>query len=541
MSRFAYLPALLMAAASPAQAQSGRDAAATLGRDVAAQPAMPDARTVDVPTASEAPVVADAATASGLFVGAVNIEGGREIPRDVFAAAIERFIGQAADAAKLQTMARAVADAARGQGYLFASAMVPEQVVDSGTVTVRLDAGAVDRVRVIGSDNKRLRRTLERIVGKAVRKEVLERHLLLAGDIPGIRVESTRYVREGDGATLIVDVAEDRVSGSAGLDNHGSHDIGPARLRLRLDLTGLLDDGDQLTTQLVVTPLQPKELAYGSVRYTIGISSATQLGVAAAVGQTKPGGALFAGRLEGKSLYGAIFVNHALIRSNKTNLWVNAELAWLRVDQNFDSIAAQRDEIVTLTLSTTASTKLGGGRLWGGLGVVQGLGVTKAGDPMSSRGDASGVFTKAVAWANWTTSLTKQVSVRFAANGQLSNRPLLSAQEIGVGGPGFGRAYDFSERFGDNGVLGLIELREQFDRIMPGVDWVQLYQFIDGGYVENLRGGFGDGERWSAGAGFRAAMGKTSISVELAFPLNAPRFDTGSHAPRVNLTVGQDF
>jgi hemolysin activation/secretion protein len=541
MAKIAYLSALLMVVASPAQAQSGRDAAATLGRDAAAPTAMPEARTVAVPTASDAPVVADMGAGPGLFVGAVNIDGGREIPRDVFAGVIEQFIGHAADAAKLQAMARAVADAARAQGYLFASAMVPEQVVDSGTVTVRLDAGPVDRVRVIGSDNKRLRRTLEQIVGKAVRKAVVERQLLLAGEVPGISIVSTRYSREGGGATLMVEVIEDRVSGSAGLDNQGSRDIGPARLRLRLDLTGLLDDGDQLTTQLVVTPLQPKELAYGSVRYAIGIGGATQLGVAAAVGQTQPGDGQFAGRLAGKSLYGAIFVNHALIRSNKTNLWVNAELAWLQVDQRFDGIAAQRDEIVTLTLSTTASTMLGGGRLWGGLGVVQGLGVTTAGDPMSSRSDASGVFTKAVAWANWTGNLTKQLSVRIAANGQLSNRPLLSAQEIGVGGPGFGRAYDFSERFGDNGILGLIELREQFDRVVPGVDWVQLYQFVDGGYVENLAGGFGNGERWSAGTGFRAARGKTNISVEVAFPLNAPRFETGNRSPRVNLTVGQDF
>lgn len=502
---------------------------------------MPNARTVEVPAASDGPVVADATTASGVFVGAINIEGGREIRRAVFATVIERFIGHAADAAKLQAMARAVADAARAQGYLFASAMVPEQMVDSGTVTVRLDAGAVDRVRVIGSDNRRLQRTLDGIVGKAVRTSLVERQLLLAGDIPGISIVSTRYARESGGATLIVEVAEDRISGSAGLDNHGSRDIGPARLRLRLDLTGLLDDGDQLTTQLVVTPLQPKELAYGSLRYAIGISSATQLGVTAAAGQTKPGDGMFAGQLVGKSLYGAIFVNHALIRANRTSLWINAEVAWLQVDQKFDGIAAQRDEIATLTLSTTASTKLGDGRLWGGLGVVQGLGVTKADDPMSSRGDGSAVFTKAVAWANWTTTLNKQVSVRFAANGQLSNRPLLSAQEIGVGGPSFGRAYDFSERFGDNGVLGLVELREQFDRVVPGVDRVQLYQFVDGGYVENLRGGFGDGERWSAGAGFRAAMGKTNIGVELAFPLNAPRFATGGHAPRVNLTVGQDF
>lgn len=538
MRYFIILLASLMASA--ASAQSGRDAAATLGRDLATQPVRADSGAVAMPVAvGENAHVAD--VAGGLFVGAVNIDGGREIPRDAFAPVIERFIGKQADAHELQAMARAVATAARERGYIFASAMVPEQVVDAGAVTVRLDAGTVDRVRIVGSKNSRLQRVLDGIVGHAVRKDVLERQLLLAGDMPGMTIVSTRYVREADGATLIVDVREDRVAGSAGLDNYGSSDLGPARLRLRLDLTGLLDDGDQLTTQLVVTPLQPKELAYGSLRYSIGIGGATQIGVAAALGKTKPGDALSAGRLTGESIYGAIFVNHALIRSNRTSLWVNAELAYLRVDQKFDGIAAQRDEIATLTLSTTATTKFGGGRLWGGLGVVQGFGPTKDGDPMASRFDGSAVFTKAVLWADWTRNLTKQLSVRVGANGQMANRPLLAAQEIGVGGPGFGRGYDFSERFGDNGVLGVVEVRQLIEKPVTGVNWVQLYQFLDGGYVENLRGGFGDGARWSAGAGLRAALGKTSIGAEVAFPINVARYETGTKAPRVNLTVGQDF
>jgi hemolysin activation/secretion protein len=526
--------------ASAASAQSGRDAAATLGRDLATQAVPTDARTVAMPVVTEAAPVESNATA-GLFVGAVNVDGARDIPRAMFAPVIERFIGKQAGAPELQAMARAVANAAREQGYLFASAMVPEQVVDAGTVTVRLDAGAVDRVRIVGSRNVRLRQTLDKVRGRAVRKDVLERQLLLAGDIPGVTIVSTRYVREADGATLIVEVAEDRVAGSVGLDNYGSQDLGPARLRLRLDLTGLLDDGDQLTTQLVVTPLQPKELAYGSLRYSIGIGSATRVGVAAAVGKTKPGGSFFAGRVTGESRYGAIFVNHALLRSNRTSLWVNAELAWLRVDQKFDGDPAQRDDIATLTLSTTATTKFAGGRLWGGLGVVQGLGPTKAGDPIASRLDGSAAFTKGVLWVDWTGNVSKMLSVRVAANGQIASRPLLAAQEIGVGGPGFGRGYDFSERFGDDGVLGLIELREAIEKPVSGVDWVQLYQFVDGGYVENKAGGFGDGARWSAGAGLRAAFGKTSIGVEAAFPINAPRYETGSKAPRVNLTVGQDF
>jgi hemolysin activation/secretion protein len=540
------LPALLLAA--PAVAQTvARDAAATLGRDLGAQPTVPDARTVPLPgtVQTDLPAVLTDAGSGGLFVGAVNVEGSREVPRDIFAPIIEPFLGKQADPADLQKMARAVANAARDRGYLFASAIVPEQMVDAGTVTVRFDAGSIDRVQIKGSNNAKLRRILNRIVGKAVRKADFERQLLLASDLPGIIILSTRYAREASGAALFVDVRENGVSGTVGLDNYGSQELGPARARLRLDLTGLLDDSDQLTTQVVMTPLQPGELAYGSMRYQITLrSGAMQIGVAGAVGRTKPGGAVIAGRLSGESLYGALYINQAILRTNRSSWWVNGELAYLRVNQDFGGLPRQQDRIATLTLSTTASTRFAGGRLWGGFGVVQGLpigDVTRDNDPASSRFDGSALFTKATAWMNWTGNLSKQLSLRLAANGQLASRPLLSAQEIGVGGPGFGRGYDFSERFGDNGVLGLVEIREQFDDLLPGVDWVQVYQFADGGYVENMAGGFGDGTRWSAGAGLRAAMGKTTIALELAFPLNARRSDKNSKSPRVNLSVIQDF
>lgn len=528
--------------ASPLHAQTTRDAATTLGRDVVTQPDMRPSRSTDLPTVVTIPPDAVSAAKSGLFVGAVNVEGARTIPLAAFTPVIEPFLGKIASVDDLQALARAVADAARARGYIFASALVPEQIVDTGTVTVRLDEGAVDRVVITGSDNRKLEAILGQIPGPAVRRDTFERQLLLASDIPGMSIYSTRYVRAADGATLFVDVRDDRASGSAGLDNFGSRELGPARLRLRLDLTGLLEDGDQLVTQLVVTPLQPKELAFGSVRYTIGVgASGTQVGAAASAGRIKPGGARIAGRISGNSLYGAAFVNHSLWRSARSNLWVNTELAHLRVEQTFDGRLEQQDEITAVTLSLLASTKFAGSRLWGGVGVVQGLDGTREGDRAASRRDGSSLFTKAVFWVNWTGNLTRQLSLRVAGNGQIANRPLLAAQEIGVGGPGFGRGYDFSERFGDSGALGLIELRQQFDKLIPGVDSVQIYQFADGGYVENIGGGFGDGKRWSAGAGLRAALGKTNVGVELAFPLNAPREESANYAPRLNLTVGHDF
>jgi hemolysin activation/secretion protein len=534
----------ILSCTGPAVAQSNVDAGVVLGRDIG----VPSTQKSDVSTV--VPIVGADQTAisvpdigSGVMVGAIKIEGTSQIEKGAFTPVIETYLGQQADTQKLQSLARAIADQARARGYIFASAIIPPQSVETGIVTVRLDEGHVDQIRISGSNNRRLWAVLGKIVGKGVQKSVVERQLLLAEDIPGIAILSTRYVREGRLAVLNVDVREDHHSGSISADNAGSRSIGPARLILRYELTGLADQDDVLTVQAVVTPLQPKELAYGSVRYAHSIgTNGAQVGVAGALGRTKPGET--SGIIVGKSRYVAVFANQPVLRSNTASIWLNTEFAYLSVKQNYNGVQAQSDTLATFTFAASGSTVLAGGRLSGGVGVVQGLnifGATRSGDLLASRRDASGSFTKGLLWLNWSGALMDHLTLRLAANGQIASRPLLAAQELGLGGPGFGRGYDFSERFGDNGILGLAELRRQFDHPLQGVDWMQLYGFIDGGVVGNLASGFGSGTLLSSGGGLRAAMGKTEIGVEAAFPLNEMRYESGNKRPRVNLSVGYNF
>jgi hemolysin activation/secretion protein len=542
MKRIPAIAAGLLALPNVATAQVARDAASALGRDVAA--AARDDRAASAQIDVKGPEASGPSASDGasVFVGAVSIDGGAEIPRDALAPAFEGFVGKQADAAMLQAMARAIADRARAQGYLFASAMVPQQAVETGTVTVQLDAGRIDAVRVVGSKSGRLQRTLNLIVGQAVRREDFERQLLVAGDIPGIEIVSTRYAREGGQAILIVEAVEDRVRGSATVDNFGPDSLGPLRTRLRVDLSGLIGD-DVLTVQAVNTTMNPRELAYGSVRYTTAVGDAgTQAGVAVAAGGTQPGGA--GRRLTGKSRYAAAFASHPIVRGSRASLWANAEMAWLTVDQKFDGQRVQHDELVTLTLSATGNAKLAGGWLSGAIGAVQGIGLdgtTVVGDPQASRPDGSARFTKGFFWLDWARELGGGRSVRLGANGQLADRPLLAAQEIGLGGPGSARGYDFSERFGDNGLLGAVELRQRFKRPLRFVDWVQFYGFADGGQVWNLDQGFGSGALFSGGGGLRGAIGRSEFSIEAAYPFSGPRYDSGNREPRINVSLGYRF
>ncbi|MEP6345505.1 MAG: ShlB/FhaC/HecB family hemolysin secretion/activation protein, partial [Parasphingorhabdus sp.] len=150
-------------------------------------------------------------------------------------------------------------------------------------------------------------------------------------------------------------------------------------------------------------------------------------------------------------------------------------------------------------------------------------------------------FTKANIWVNAILNMGDGFGMRLAGNGQIASRPLLAANEIAIGGPYFGRGYDFSERFGDEGVLGLAELRKEFKDMTNWLDWLQLYGFVDGGYVFNIGTGFGDGTLASAGGGIRAQLGKIDFGIEAATPLTDDRFESGDKSPKINAQVGIRF
>lgn len=509
--------------------------------------------TVGVPSGNDvvAPVAVRDDTAQttsethSITIGAISVKSGPQIPAGVLASSYEKFIGLEANEAMLRELATAVSNTARNNGYIFASAHIPSQSVKIGIVEVLLDLGAIDEVRINGSKNKRLRKILDKLRAPAALSHIVERQLLLAGDLPGITLLNSNYQREDGKGVLIVSVREEKAKGHIALDNYGPETLGPVRTRLDLDLTGLLSDSDVLTTNVISSVFQPKELTYIFSRYAMTLGDGgTVIGLAGAAGRTHSGGNLRNLNFRGRNRYASVFVNHALKRSNDVNLWLNAELAYLDVEQSQNGSLFQDDQIVTAALNFSGNYNIGIGRIYGGVGVTQGLGIlgaSKSGDPLNSRDDGSGEFTKANFWINSILSMGDGFGMRLAGNAQIASRPLLSANEIAIGGPYFGKGYDFSERFGDEGVLGLAELRKEFDDVNQWLDWFQLYAFVDGGYVSNIGTGFGDGSLASAGGGMRSQIGRFDFAIEAAAPVGSDRFESGDQSPKINIQVGLRF
>ena len=488
-------------------------------------------------TAAEAPAIEE------FQIGSIMVSGPDGTVMPEFGQTIEPFIGSVVGQPGLKDIATALASEARNRGYSFASAYVPEQKIMLGSVRVIVDLGRIDEVEIVGSGNPRLARMLNELEGHFARKPEIERKLLLARDIPGIVITSTEYLRENGRGRLLVRATTQRSSAFAGVDNYGDKAAGPVRARLDVDYSGIVDNDDRLSIGAVATPVEPGELTFVSARYAKLIGdNGSQLWLTAAAGRTHENQT--GDDWRSRSRYVALAYNTPILRSNSANLWLTVEAAFLEVDQSAMSGANLEDHVTTLSVSASGNINLFGGRLSGGVTYLRGLdlfGSTGAGDPNSSRFDGSGRFSKERVWLNWYGLLGKGFSMRVAGNGQIASRALLASQEIGLGGVGFGRAYSFNERSGDEGVMGLLELRHVTDNPAKYIDWLQFYGFVDGGYVTNRDGGFGSGSLASGGAGIRSGIGSAELGLELAVPIDDVRVETGDRSPRVNVSLGYRF
>ncbi|KQS04954.1 hemin-binding protein [Sphingomonas sp. Leaf357] len=493
-------------------------------------------------------VIGLARTGTPRIASAIVVIGAPEIARSAFAEAIMPYIGRDLPAAALSSLASDIANGARKAGYPFASAWVEPQTMADGILRVKLDAGTLSAVRVIGANNALADRLLTKslVTGRAVRRETLERAILLVGDIPGVSVVESRYIRQDGFGILLVTIKQDRVGAYAQVDNRGSTEVGPIRSTVLGSLRGLLQPGDELGLISAQTPFQPSEFFFVRGRYTSPLSAAgTTLSVSGSYGRAHPGASLLPLRVIGESVDGSLSLSMPLIRGQKKSMWANVELRGLRSHQTLLGSDLRDDRLATLTGALNGNSRFGPGVLRGSVALVAGLpvpGVTHEGDLRTSRSDGDARFLTVNYDLEWVVPLASRFSIAVSSQAQIASRPLLATMEIGVGGPSFGRGYDYAERTGDNGILGGAELRMNLGRVVRNViDRAQIYGAVDGGYVGNLRNGSGGGALLSTAAGLRLGRGRLDGMLEVALPLNEDRFDTRNRQPRISFRLSRVF
>jgi hemolysin activation/secretion protein len=493
---------------------------------------------------------ASATDGSGLApitVGAITLVGLQSLKASDFADVFEIYVGRTLSPGALAGLVDAVVDRARSRGYPFASAWIEPQTLTAGLLRVRIDEGSIDEVRLTGNDNAAVQAALAPLVGSGpVTLSTLERRLLLAGDVDGLWLKRTQFVRERGRGILLVDVGQNRKKLQASLTNDGTKPIGPIQLQLDGSVSQLFAPDDILSATVITTPLQPDEFAYGRLRYAKRVSTdGTELSLSASYSTSHPGSYLTARDISGESWSVTGGVLQPLLRTRDASFWGQASFTVRGVLQSRRDLLARRDRLSVARAGIYGFSNAAGGKLRINATLSQGLdilGATRQGDPLASRGDADGSFTSLSLFADWTSPSAGPASVHLGAAGQLASRPLLVSEEVGLGGGSFIRAYDYSERMGDEGYMGSAELRFALGEKIGFILGPQLYTFVDGGTVTNLENGFGGGTLFSSGGGLRASLARSlQAGAEVAMPLSGVRYDSGNSDPVFNFRLTKGF
>ena len=543
----ASVPAAAMLWVQPAAGQRALDRVSPSAIEQKEVPAEKVPTQAPTPTTVAPLPAADGSGLGPITVGAITLVGLQVLKPSDFADVFEIYVGRTLSPGALAGLVDALVERARSRGYPFASAWIEPQTLTAGLLRVQLDEGAIDEVRITGNDNAAVRAALAPLVGSGpVTLAALERRLLLAGDVDGLWLKRTRFVREGGRGILLVDIGQNRKKLQAALTNDGTKPIGPIQLQLDASVSQLFAADDILSATVITTPLQPDEFAYGRLRYAKRVSAnGTELSLSGSYSTSHPGSYLTVRDISGESWSFAGGVLQPLLRTRDASFWGQASFTVREVVQSRRDLLARRDRLSVARAGIYGFSKAGGGKLRVNATLSQGLdilGATRSGDPLASRSDADGVFTSLSLFADWTSPIAGPASVHLGAAGQLASGPLLVSEEVGLGGGSFIRAYDYSERMGDDGYMGSAELRFALGEKIGFILSPQLYTFVDGGTVTNLEHGFGGGTLFSSGGGIRASLTRSlQAGAEVAVPLSGVRYDSGNADPVFNFRLTKGF
>jgi hemolysin activation/secretion protein len=484
---------------------------------------------------------ADLASIQPFDLKAVTVEGMTAFDRAEADACARGLTGQRVGAASLVGLTSCITQLYRDRDYFLSRAIIPPQQVRDGVLTVRVIEGHIAAIQPEGVDqvdaDAQFARTMEE---RPLRLATFERDLLLLADRYGHRIGSTRLAAdENDPAryTLKLAVKLVPVAWRALGDNRGDAFQGPEQGLLAVSLNAPFG-ADRIIAQLFTAPADRGELFFADIGYGrawFGGSLLTEVGVSTSRSSSGDPFPVFVS--ESDRRYARAIM--PVLRSREQSLWAKLQLDArdTQVVIADGTICPENTRVLRGSLSYTLVK--GATRSDVTLEVSQGIDALDAsqnGETNLSRGDGRPQFTKARVDATITHKLFANLDIAASGAGQWADGALVASEEFGVGGARFGRAYDYSEIVGDQGVAGAIELRWSWKKLNDWLSLLQLYAFADAGRIWN--NGTPSDSLSSAGGGVRVGVAPgLSATVELAKPLSRDVLSQGDRDARVFVSL----
>ena len=487
---------------------------------------------------------------SRFVLTAVEIRGVTAFPPESFAPLYDDMLARTVSVTDVARITDAITAAYRADGYFLSRATAPAQSADNGVLYIDVFEGYIANVLVKGG-NSDLRRRLGKLTEeRPLKLSTLERTLALASDLRGVKVESTEIIPDPSDLArhqLTVAINTDPLEASLYIDNRGTDSAGPLQLYAKAAANSLLKTGDQVSIGVFTTPTDPNELSLAELSYHLPLlrsgSYATFSGM---VSKYEAGASLASLDTETRTKRLSFSLSHPLIRQRNLSLWANIGIEGRDIEEEQLGLSNFNDKLRVISAWTNFRSEH-----WNGYTTVFGkishgldmLGAA-SGDTPLSRPDANGEFTKFEAQISRYQNIGKVFGVYVSLDSQYSLDPLLASEEFSLGGARFGRAYDYGELTGDDGVAALVELRYGRNPNLGFLNFYQIYGFYDYGVVwnDNAAPGFEELSLASVGGGLRLTFPHSiAASVEIAKPLESTPYTSADDAWRGFFSIAKSF
>lgn len=378
---------------------------------------------------------------------------------------------------ELQAVANTLTSLYRRNGYILALAIVPQQEIDDGVVTISVLPGVLGQVSTANNTryaDKLMQRPLAAQVGKAVRLRDIESALLRVNDIPGLDAAGVFRPGAAVGETELVITAREEKPFTYTLiaDDYGVETTGEQRLIAAVAVNNPLGIGDKLAITALQT-FDPEDSTFGAISYESQLWRADLLaGVAYSINDYAISQSLGVVDTEGKTRIASLYGKWVHTRSRRLNITGILDLSTKHAEIDFTdfntSFGEGEDKLTVVSAGIEADSVdswMGGGinefSLFYHAGFADFLGsMDRDGDGKSLRFEdlnnnqrIGGDFRK-LAFSVERLQLINPTNVLLLRlQGQHSDDALSSIEQFAMGGPNSVRAYPVAEYIRDKGAF----------------------------------------------------------------------------------------
>lgn len=499
--------------------------------------------------------------AGPLYIQEFRVTGAHVVPRVEVEKAVYPFMGPGRSEVDVESARSAVEKLYKDRGFQTVEVQVPQQTGRGGIVFLNIIEAKVGRLRVKGSryfslsQIKRMAPSLAE--GKVVNFNEVTRDIVALNQLPDRRI--TPSLRAGiEPGTVDIDLeVKDTfpLHGSLELNNRYSANTTALRTNGSISYNNLWQLGHSAGLSFQVAPEDPSEAKVFSGYYLTRLEKTPWLsfilqGTKQDSNVSTLGGAAVAGRGEILGARAMITLPPGKDFYQSVSLGVD----YKHFDQNVNLGTGQVQSPVSYYPISAAYTAS-----WVGkksttelnAGVTLHLRGTGSSDEQfsNSRFKSDGSFIYIRGDLSHTHELPGEFQLYGKIQGQLSDQPLLSAEQFSGGGVGTARGYLESEVAGDNALFGTLELRTMnLFKVLPwlrnrGNEW-RVYSFIDSGFL-TLRNPLPDQESHfdlaSIGIGSSVQLfDHYNGSIDLAMPLIS-QGQSSANGVRLNFRLWADF